>query len=80
MTIEELAAKKAMPAARPIDSRFARLLQEVLTPPTEREPLSSAPRVITQADVDREVALLREAKACKEAKGDMQQPGEKDLV
>jgi hypothetical protein len=66
-SIQQLAEKCKMPPAHPIADKFATMLREMMTAPSER--LSEDPPVnpnfkpITQADVDRAVQELHERRA-----------------
>ena len=59
MVAELKDALPKMPIAEPTNDDFARLLEETITAPTDREPLPGpTPQIIKQADIDRAVAEL----------------------
>ncbi len=57
--ITAAARRKQMPNPIHEPNRFSKLLEEILTPPRDRPELPGpTPQIITQVDIDREVAKL----------------------
>jgi len=63
MVDEAVAKSRKMPEPLRLGDAFEKRMNEVLTPPADRPlPPLPTPQIITQADIDREVAALRQRK------------------